>query len=185
MGFLELAQKRHSLRHYAPTPVPREKIDRCLEAARLAPSACNSQPWSFIVIDDKETIATCADQVFSGIYSMNSFVKNAAALIVVITERSKYSATLGGYLRGTQYSLIDIGIACEHLVLQAAEEGVGTCWIGWFNEKRMKKLLGLPRSSKIDVIISMGYPVEEKQIIKNRKPLDEVRRYHPEQGGAR
>jgi nitroreductase len=185
MGFLELAQKRHSVRNYAPTPVPREKIDRCLEAARLAPSACNSQPWTFVVIDDRKAIATFAEQAFLGIYSRNSFARNAAVLIVVITERSKYSATLGGYFRGTQYSLIDIGIACEHLVLQAAEEGLGTCWIGWFNERRIKRLLGLSRSAKIDVVISMGYPADEKQVQKNRKPLDEVRRYHSAQGGAR
>ncbi len=184
MRFLELAQKRHSVRSYAPTPVPREKIDRCIEAARLAPSACNSQPWTFIVIDDREAIEKCADLAFSGIYSMNSFAKNAAALIVVITERSRYSATLGGYLRGTRYSLIDVGIACEHLVLQAAEEGLGTCWIGWFNEKRLKRFLGLPRSAKIDIAISMGYPAGQKEGSKNRKSLDEVRRYHPTGRGA-
>lgn len=184
MGFLDLVQMRHSVRSYAPTPVPREAIDRCLEAARLAPSACNSQPWTFVVVDDKETIAKCAEQAFSGLYSMNSFVKNAAALIVVITERSRYSALLGGYVRGTQYSLIDVGIACEHLVLQAAEEGLGTCWLGWFNEKRLKKLLGLPRSAKVDVAISMGYPAGQKEGSKNRKSLDEVRRYHPAGGSA-
>jgi len=184
MTFLELVRKRRSVRNYARTPVPRKIIDRCLEAARLAPSACNSQPWTFIVLDDRELIAACADKVFSGIYSMNSFVTNAPALIVVITERSRYSAVLGGYLRGTQYSLIDIGIACEHLVLQAAEEGLGTCWIGWFNETRMKELLGLPRSARIDVVISVGYPSEHAAGSQKRKSLDQVRRYHPAQGSA-
>ncbi|MCX6339383.1 MAG: nitroreductase family protein [Candidatus Aureabacteria bacterium] len=184
MRFLELVRKRHSVRNYAQAPVSREIIDRCLEAARLAPSACNSQPWTFIVIDDRNLIAACADQVFSGMYSMNSFVKNAPVLIVVITERSAYSATLGGYFRGTQYSLIDIGIACEHLVLQAAEEGLGTCWIGWFNEKKMKKLLGLSRPAKIDVIISMGYPIDQPAGGTPRKSLDQIRRYHPAHGST-
>ena len=175
--FLELVRKRESTRRYLSKPVPREVIDRCIEAARLAPSACNSQPWSFIVVDDAETKDRLADAAFSGLYSMCSYAKNAPVLIVVITERSKYFASLGGYFKGTKYNLIDIGIACEHLVLQATEEGVGTCWLGWFNEKKVKKALGLPRSTKVDIMISMGYAESGEVREKVRKPLEEVRRF--------
>jgi len=178
MKFLELARRRSSVRRYAAKPVPREAIDRCLEAARLAPSACNSQPWSFIVIDNSEMLAKLADQAFSGIYKMNSFTRQAPVLIVVVTERSVYSAMLGGYLRGTQYSLIDIGIACEHLVLQATEEGLGSCWLGWFNERAVKKFLRLPRSAKVDIMISLGYPQQGEERQKTRKSLDQIRRYY-------
>ena len=177
MTFLELVNLRQSVRNYSQKPVPRSLIDKCLDAARLAPSACNSQPWSFIVIDDKEMKDRIAKGAFSGIYAINAFVKEAPVIIVVITERSRYVAQLGSYFRGTSYNLIDIGIACEHLVLQAAEEGVGTCWIGWFNEKTVKKILGLGRGKKVDVLITMGYPKETEPRDKRRKALHEIGRY--------
>ncbi len=178
MTFLELVKKRRSVRKYSAKPVPREVMDRCLEAARLAPSACNSQPWHFIIVDDKKLKDELTDKVFSGVYSMNSFAKNAPVLIVVVTERSNYIARLGGYFKGVQYSLIDIGIACEHLILQAEEEGLGTCWLGWFNENAVKKILGLPREKKIDIIISMGYPEKAEAPEKARRSLNEIRRFN-------
>ncbi len=177
MEFLELVRKRQSVRDYSSRPVSREIIDKCLEAARLAPSACNSQPWHFIVLDDEKMKNRFADKAFSGIYAINSFAKQAPVIIVVVTERSIYAARLGSYFRGTQYNLIDIGISCEHLVLQAAELGVGTCMHGWFNEKAIKRFLGLPRDKKIDILISMGYPKETALRDKKRKELDDIRRY--------
>ena len=176
MSFLELVRKRQSERKYSDKLVPRETIERCLEAARLAPSACNSQPWTFMVVEG-ELKSRLAEAAFSGIYSMNSFAARAPVLIVVITERSRYAARLGGQIRGVQYSLIDIGISCEHLILQAAEEGLGTCWLGWFNEKGVKQALGLSRSARIDIIISMGYPESDLHRDKNRKSADDVRQF--------
>lgn len=178
MKFLELAKKRQSVRKYSSQPVPRELIDKCLEAAQFAPSACNSQPWSFIVVDDEKVKNELTGKALSGIYSINSFAQNAPVIIVVITEESTYAAKLGGYFRGTQFNLIDIGIACEHLILQAAEEGIGTCWLGWFNEKEVKKVLGLPEKKKVHILISMGYPEVEGEKEKKRKPLNEIRQYY-------
>ena len=178
MMFLELSKKRKSVRKYSPKPVLREAIDRCIEAARLAPSACNSQPWYFIAVDGKELKDEVANKAFSGVYSINSFAKEAPVLIIVVTERPSYITRLGGYFKGVQYSLIDIGIACEHFILQAEEEGLGTCWLGWFNENRVKKILHIPREKKIDIIISMGYPESEEEKDKKRKGLDEVRRFN-------
>ncbi|HDZ77195.1 MAG TPA: NAD(P)H nitroreductase [Candidatus Omnitrophica bacterium] len=177
MNFLELVARRQSIRKYTPKPVSREIIDRCLEAARLAPSACNSQSWSFIIIDDREMVKKLSQGVFSGIYSMNSFAKNAAALIIVVTEREKFTARLGGYFRGVKYNLIDIGIACEHFMLQAESEGVGTCWLGWFNADRVKKILSIPKAKKIDVLISMGYAEDRSLRQKIRRSLGEIRHY--------
>jgi nitroreductase len=177
MSFLDLVWKRQSTRAYISRKVDREKIDRCIEAARLAPSACNSQPWSFIVVDDPETKAQLDTAAFSGVYGAVSAAKQAPVMIVVVTERANYTARLGGFFRKIQYSLIDIGIACEHLVLQAAEEGLGTCWIGWFNEKKLKKVLNLPRSTKVDVLIAVGYAADNTVREKTRKTLDEIRRY--------
>lgn len=179
MKFIELVEKRKSTRLYSPKPVSREKIDLCLEAARLAPSACNSQPWSFIVVDKKNIKDKIVRKALSGIYSMNSFVKDAPVLIIVLTKRSTYIARMGGLLRNVKYSLIDIGIACDHLILQAEELGLGTCWLGWFDEKAVKKVMGLPISVKIDVMISLGYPediISKKR--KMRKPIDRIRHYY-------
>ncbi len=178
MSIFEVISKRQSVRSYSERPVPREILERCIEAARLAPSACNSQPWSFVVVDDPDLRQTIAVKAFSGIYSMNAFARKAPVLLVVVTDRSKLIARLGGQFRGVQYSLIDVGVACEHFVLQAAEEGVGTCWLGWFNERAVRRALRLPRTSQIDVIISMGYPDQPALREKNRKPLNSIRRYN-------
>ncbi len=177
MSFLTWVKKRKSIRKYSSRPVPREMIDSCLEAARLAPSACNSQPWSFIVVDDEKIKNEIVKKALSGIYKMNDFVREAPTLIVVLTEHSAYIARMGGQLRHVKYSLIDIGIACEHLILRAVELGLGTCWLGWFNEKAVKKVLGLPKSKKIDVMISLGYPEVADGKDKKRKSLKKTRRY--------
>lgn len=178
MKFLELVKKRQSIRKYSSQPVPRELIDKCLEAAQFAPSACNAQPWSFIIVDDEKGKNALTDKAFSGIYSINSFAKNASVIIVVIAEQSTYAAKLGGYFIGTQFNLIDIGIACEHLILQAAEQGIGTCWLGWFNEKKVKKVLGISNKKKVCLLISMGYPEAEFEREKKRKSLNEIRKYY-------
>lgn len=178
MTFLELVNKRSSVRKFAAKPIPREVIDRCLEAARLAPSACNSQPWYFIIVDDPMLKDSLSDAAFSGMYSMNSSAKTAPVVVVVVRERSRRSAAMGGFFRGVQYNLIDIGIACEHFILQAAEDGVGTCWLGWFNEKAVKNILGIPKDKKADIIISMGYPAEEGAGQKIRKSLNEISRFN-------
>ena len=138
MRFLELAKKRKSTRNYSSRLVAREVIERCLEAARMAPSACNAQPWSFIVVDEEDLKNKVASAAFSPPYTLNTFAKKAPVLIVVVTERTKYVTRLAGFFRGIHFALVDVAIACEHLVLQAEEEGVGTCWLGWFNEKKVK-----------------------------------------------
>lgn len=185
-GFMELVMARSSVRRYSGRPVEREAIERCLESARLAPSACNSQPWRFVVIDDGPLRTRIAESVFSGIYSMNSFAGQAPVLVAVIRESSGVCATAGGWLRGVQYGLIDIGIACEHFILQAEEEGIGTCWLGWFNERALKKELGLKRRDRVEAVISMGYAPEEPAQTaprSGRKMLDEIRSYNLDRRG--
>lgn len=175
-SFLELVKKRRSVRRYQERPIPRESLERCLEAARLAPSACNAQPWRFIVLDQEPLRSQAAKAAFSGMYSLFSFAAKAPVLVVPVRLQSSYVAKLGGLLRRVDYSLIDIGIAGEHFVLQATEEGLGTCWIGWFNHRRLRKLLGLGAGEKIDVLIAVGYPADEPGQ-KRRKSLEEIREY--------
>lgn len=180
MNFLELAARRQSVRKYEPgRRIPREVLERCLEAARLAPSACNSQPWSFVVADTPETVRALAEAACTQVpYGMNKFARDGAAIVAVVTEKMKLAARLGAQIRGVQYSLVDIGIAGEHLVLQAAEEGLGSCWIGWFDERAAQRVLGVPRAKKIELLITLGYPAEAPRA-KVRKPLDDIRRYVP------
>ncbi|MCX7008187.1 MAG: nitroreductase family protein [Kiritimatiellaeota bacterium] len=177
--FLELCRRRESVRRYdSAHPVDRAAIERCLEAARLAPSACNSQPWRFIVVDEPAAKAALAAVAFTGVHNFNKFAAEAPVLIIAIREFSKFAARAAGWVRSLEYSLIDLGIACEHLILQAAEEGLGTCWIGWFDERAVRKQLGLPRSTKIDIIIPLGYSAEPAVREKNRKPPAEVWSFH-------
>ena len=173
MNFLELVKTRYSCRKFSDKPVEKEKLILCLEAARLAPSACNSQPWKFLIIDDpilKDKVCTAA---FAGQYSSNSFGKNAPVLVVIISEKGNFLARVGNLVRDTRFYLIDIGVAVEHFILQAAELGLGACWMGWFNETLLKKALGLPKSVKVDVIFPLGYPAQPNRE-KIRKSTAEI-----------
>lgn len=157
MALLDIIRHRRSIRRYLDKPVEREKIMLCLEAARLAPSACNSQPWKFIVVDDRQLKDRLCRAAFSGIYSVGSFAKKAPVIVAVVSEKAKFIARVGGLFRGTRFYLIDIGIATEHFVLQAEELGLGTCWLGWFNEGAVKSILNVPRDRKIDALLALGY----------------------------
>ncbi len=175
MSLLDLMKKRKSVREFLDTPVEREKLLACLEAARVSPSACNSQPWKFVIVDDKNLKDRLCQAAFHGLYFINTFCKTAPVIVVVISEKSKFIARIGGMFRGTKYYLIDIGIACEHFVLQAEELGLGTCWIGWFDERAVKSVLNIPRSKKIDILIALGYYDEQKiDRTQDREPLDDI-----------
>jgi len=134
VDFLELASKRQSTRSYTDTPVEREKIERCLEAARIAPSACNSQPWKFVVVDEPELKNYVAEQTFGKLVSFNRFTAEAPVLVLIVGERQKSFARFAGIVKRKPFAYFDIGIAAEHFCLQATEEGLGTCMLGWFNE---------------------------------------------------
>ncbi|OGX11111.1 MAG: hypothetical protein A2351_07980 [Omnitrophica bacterium RIFOXYB12_FULL_50_7] len=174
MDFLELIQKRRSVRLYSDRPVAKEDLLKCLEAARLAPSGCNSQPWHFIVIDEPGLRKRVAGRIFSGLYAMNKFAQKAPVLIAVVSEKEKFLASFGGQIRDTRYCLLDIGIACEHLILQAQELGIGSCWMGWFDEEALKEELKIPKNKKIDIVISLGFSDEEKVVPRKRKALAEI-----------
>ncbi len=172
-GFLELVNRRYSVRDFEERPVKREDIATCLEAARLAPSACNSQPWKFIIVDDVALKNTLCDCIFTGTYKLNRFAGKAPVLVVVVSLKGSFLTKIGGMIRDTKYYLIDIGIAVEHFILQATELGLGTCWIGWFNEKEAKRILKIPRNQKIDVVIPVGYAAKPSHQ-KVRKSMEEM-----------
>ena len=175
MALLDLIKHRKSVREFLNIPVERDKIMTCLEAARLAPSESNSQPWRFIVVDDRELKNRLCDAAFGRIHWFNAFCKTAPVMVVVISEKSKFIARIGGMLRGIKYYLIDIGITCEHFVLQAEELGLGTCWIGWFSERGVKATIGIPQRKRIDILIALGYYDREKLGPEHgREPIEKI-----------
>ena len=129
--FQKLVRQRRSIRRYRPTPVEKEKLLACLEAARIAPSAHNAQSWRFLIIDDPGIKAGFAEAAFSGIYKMTRFAAQAPVLVLIMAELDVLANRLGRQVQGVSFYLLDLGIAGEHFVLQAEELGLSTCWIGW------------------------------------------------------
>ena len=131
--FLQLVLSRQSDRAYdKERPVETEKLERILEAGRLAPSACNAQPWKFVVITDRE-LAVKIGKAAAGL-GMNKFAKDAPVHILVVEESANITSMLGGKVKDKHFPLIDIGIAAAHITLAAESEGLGSCMIGWFDE---------------------------------------------------
>lgn len=175
MDFIDLVKKRQSDRAYSDKTVDRTIIDRCIEAARLAPSACNSQPWSFIIVDDQELRKDIAAKMHDVIMKGNKFTLSAPVFVVVIEEKPNITSRVGGFLKGKQYTFLDIGIAAEHFCLQASQEGLGTCMLGWFDEAGVRKLLNIPSNRRIPLVITLGYPVSDLIRQKVRKPIETIR----------
>jgi nitroreductase len=175
MTFNELILSRQSVRRYAATPVESEKINLCLEAARLAPSASNSQPWKYIVVDQEPLRTELAKATFSDIQLINKFTLQAPVMVVIVMEKAKLITRLAMLVKKKEWPLIDIGITAEHFCLQAAELGLGTCMIGWFDEDKIKKLLQIPSDKSIGLVITAGYAVDGyPQRTKIRKTMEEI-----------
>lgn len=179
MKLQELIRLRQSVRRYTSRPVEKEKLSRCLESALMAPSACNAQPWKFIVVDEPALVKKVARETWNNIAAFNKFVEEAPVIIVITMERSPLVPSLGKMIKHIDYPYIDIGIAAEHFCLQATDEGLGTCMLGWFNEKPIQKLLQIPRNRKIGLCISLGYePESYRQREKIRKDIKKVVSYN-------
>lgn len=175
MDFQELISKRQSVRKYQDKKVEKDKIEKLIEAVHMAPSACNSQPWKLIIVNDPELKSQVAKATFNKAIAFNKFAEEAPVIAVLVIEKAKPIAQIGGLIKNQEYPEYDIGIAAAHFCLQAAEIGLGTCMIGWFNEKKIQKLLNIPRKRKIGLVITLGYPPEDYKIRKKtRKPVDEI-----------
>jgi len=179
MDFLELVQHRQSVRAYDPgRPVEREKLERCIEALRLAPSACNAQPWKLIVVDDPELKNSVAEAAAAKWLGFNYFPKQAPILVVIVREEANLTSKLGTVLKDKPYTIMDVGIAAVHFCLQAADDGLGTCILGWFDEERVRQLLNIPRKKRAELLITLGYPAKESIRQKIRKPVGEICSYN-------
>jgi nitroreductase len=175
MDFLRLVASRQSDRAYDPSrPVEPEKLARILEAGRLAPSACNAQPWKFVVLTRADLVHK-AGKAAAGL-GMNKFAKDAPVHILVVEESMNFTSFLGAKIKDKYFPLIDIGIAAAHITLAAEAEGLGSCILGWFDERKLKELAGIPASKRLLLDIVVGYPVKGKRQ-KSRKPVEKVVSY--------
>ena len=174
---LDLILSRQSDRKYSDKPIEEEKLKRIVEAGRMSPSANNEQAWKFIVVTEPGLLSQTAEAASAKLLKMNSFVEQAPVQIVLVRESPNFSSKIGAAIKNKDYSLIDIGIAAENICLQAKAEGIGSCMIGWFDERRIKKLLGIPKSKRVELIITLGYSLSEKRE-KRRKPAEETVSYN-------
>lgn len=168
MDFYEVIKKRKSVRAYKKDPIPDEVLNRIMETARIAPSAKNIQPWKFIIVKDPkvidELVPACNNQRFIG---------EAPIVICAVGLEKLDWGRMGGYWSSLP---VDVTIALEHLILAAANEGLGTCWIGAYKEAEVKKVLKIPDGVKVIALTPLGYPNQEP-MARPRKPLDEIISY--------
>ena len=171
MNFTEIAETRQSCRKYnCERPVEEDKLRAILEAARLAPSACNGQPYHITVCRRdaaKNVAAACTGM------GMNKFAADAPIQIVISEEAYVASAALGARVKGNDYRSIDIGIVAAYLTAEAAAQGLGTCILGWFDDKKIREICGLEKPVRL--VISLGYAADDDTLRqKKRKGLGEL-----------
>ncbi|HBM17200.1 MAG TPA: NAD(P)H nitroreductase [Lentisphaeria bacterium] len=161
-NFIKLVRARHSCRSYKTDEVPDELISKCIEASRVSPSACNKQPWRFIIVKDKELRQKiCSEGVLPGVPM--PWMKDAPVLVAICALTDLTVHKFASFLSKVDYRQIDIGIAGEHFVLAAQSLGLGSCWIGWFKEKKVKKILNIPWNVKVLSLFTLGYPSEIRE----------------------
>jgi len=174
MDFFELTKNRQSCRSYKDIPVEREKMSACVNAARMSPSACNSQPWNFIIVDDVKTAKSISPALRDKILPINKFTENCNAYIIITEESANLSAKLGGKFKDQEFAQMDIGIAAMSISLAATYQGLGSCIIGWFDSKKIAGILNIPKTKRIRLVIAIGYPLSDQIRDKQRKPENEV-----------
>lgn len=175
MDFSELCKKRESCRSYTGEPVSDEALREILEAGRLAPSACNSQPWKFYVVgSDSSKLGEM--RVAAQIAGNNKFAAKASAFIVVFREKPNYSERVGQVLFGREFSAIDIGITVENMTLCATSLGLGSCILGMFDERAVKQCIGLDKKDKrkVELVLAFGVPVSSEPRAKKRKATEDI-----------
>ncbi|HSW46627.1 MAG TPA: nitroreductase family protein [Phycisphaerae bacterium] len=170
MDVLEAIKMRRSVRAYANNPIPPISISRMMKALRYAPSACNYQPWHFIWVQSERMRRGIA--AASG---KQQWLANAPYIVVACGFPARAYPRMGGYGNSVD---IDVAIAIDHLTLAAVAEGLGTCWIGAFNEAAVKQLLGIPPEAKVVAMTPIGYPAQSDLIHfiadSDRKPIKDI-----------
>ncbi len=169
MNFLKIANARQSCRKYDPTrPVEKEKVDALLQAVRLAPSACNSQPYHLTVCRGKTAKAVAKATTGMG---LNTFAADAPVLVVFSEMPYSKTAALGAKMKGNDYRSIDIGIAAAYFTAEATAQGLGTCILGWLDDQKIRDICHLEHPVRL--VVTVGYPADKPRE-KKRKSKDEL-----------
>ncbi len=168
MDFYEVVKTRRSYRVFTEDVPEEEKVERILNVARIAPTWANGQPCSYIVVKKPENVKA----VWEAVGQAPKFAQAPMFIVGIVSEEAS-----GTNSNGQKYYGVDFGICFEHLLLAATAEGLATCWIGWFNEGKIKSILGIPEDYKVMGITPLGYPVKPKGEITERKPLEEIVHY--------
>jgi nitroreductase len=168
MSILNIIKERRSVRKYKPDPIPQDALLRVLEAARFSPSGKNLQPWKFILVKDESLKQRLVEASVR-----QSFIAEAPLVVVACGFPDRCYSRMGNYMKSWP---VDVAIALEHLILQAQEEGLGTCWIGAFEEKEVKSVLEIPDEVRVLALTPLGYP-DELPSSRSRKGLDEIISY--------
>lgn len=171
MNFTEIIKNRQSCRNYDPArAVEEEKIQAILEAAQLAPSACNGQPYFITVCHGEKAKAVAKATQEAG---MNKFATNAPVMLVISEMPYVKTAAFGAKVKGNDYRSIDIGIAAAYLTCEATAQGLGTCILGWLNDKKIREICGI--DGAVRLVISLGYAAEDDKLRnKKRKSFEEL-----------
>lgn len=171
MNFREIAETRQSCRKYnAAREVEREKLTAILEAARIAPSACNGQPYHVTVCHGDKAKAVAEACMGMG---MNKFAADAPIMIVLSEEAYVKTAALGAKVKGNDYRSIDIGIVAAYITAEATAQGLGTCILGWLDDEKIRKICGLDRPVRL--VITLGYAADDDALrTKRRKDISEL-----------
>ena len=169
----QILNTRRSVRSFDSKPVNKKDITSIIEAARLSPSACNSQTWRFIFVTRREIIRKICHEAMRPIIP-NKWLEQAPLVIVGCSQLDVIANRIGARVTGIEYYQIDLGIAMEHMVLKATELGLGTCWIGWVDETCVKTILGIPPKIKISALLAVGYPKEAPGKERKRKPAEKI-----------
>jgi len=165
MDLMDAIKTRRSVRRYKPTPVPESLLRDVLNAARLAPSACNAQPWRFVIARNEETKLKLA-----AASNGQKFIAQAPIVIVACGIPDDAFPTVGGYMSS---HVIDVTIAVDHLTLAAQAAGLGTCWIASFKEDKVREILGIPEDVRVVALTPLGYPDETPERTP-RKRIEEL-----------
>lgn len=173
MSFMDLATNRQSDRAFTAQEVSRNDLLKCVQAAQLAPSACNSQPWKFVIIDDAELVKQVGTAISNNPLGINKFAETAPVLVAVVEEPATLMPKIQGKVPSNRWAQFDLGSATEHFCLQAAELGLSTCIMGAFDGDALKNLLNVPEDRRIFVMLAVGYPSGSTRT-KVRKELNAI-----------
>ena len=171
--YFDLIRRRESCRNFDPNrPVEKEKLQRCAEAAWIAPSACNGQPWHYLIVTNQELVEKLRPLMME--LNMNKFVKSCPAFAVVLEENTILKVSLSQKFKDQDFAPIDVAFSASQFCYAATEQGLSTCIIGWHNEQKVRELFNLPKTTRVRLILAVGYAASDALREKKRKPIEDV-----------